>query len=98
MFLNEKILNDIIKDSFYNTKDFELFVPDILSKIKTNYPSPLRIESDDFKLIIKVFYQWNIFNIRNSVRDISKELSYSRVTVYSRIKDLINDKEYCVNS
>lgn len=93
--LNEHLISEIIIQSLKETKDFQLLVNNITSKIKICNPF-IDYRSTDFHLVINVFYKWNIFNIRNSIRDVADSFNCSRVTVYNRINEIINNGELSV--
>ena len=87
--LTESFLSDLIIQSLKETKNFEAFVPSIIEKVKLFNPY-LTSRSKDFNLVINTFYNWNIFNVRNSVRDVASGFNCSRITVYNRINKTIN--------
>ena len=87
VILDESLLTSIIIQSFKNTKDFEIFVNDIIKQVKILNPS-INSRSKEFNIIVSTFYKWNIFNVRNSVKDIANGFACSRITVYNRINEI----------
>lgn len=95
--LTESQLSEMIIQSLQDTKDFEIFLSNIISKIKLLDPY-IDFRSQDFNIVINTFYKWNIFNIRNSITDVARGFQCSRITVYNRINAITNNGGHYVSS